>query len=84
MANKGFKVKRHVVSGELSGKAKTSSDVLDEVGRLLDKSYSNDIVGPALIEGANGKFYKICVEAEFVEVSRDEAERMADENGEEL
>lgn len=78
--SKIFKVKRHVVDGELSGKAKNSYDIVDELDSLMDSACSWDIVGPALIEDTDGNFYKVNIDAYLRKISKKEAREMAINN----
>lgn len=56
-------VKKWIATGELNEKNRKQADILDECGRLLDKSCSSEILGEVLFKGTDGKYYCICVEA---------------------
>lgn len=71
-----FKVKRHLIEGELSGEAKNSNQIIEELNGLLNDACTWDIVGPVLIEDTKGNFYTIRVEARIVKIEKAEADEM--------
>jgi len=60
---KQLKVKRWIHSGELDVSNLTQADILNQCGRLLDKSCSHEILGEVLFQATDGKYYTITVEA---------------------
>jgi hypothetical protein len=64
MSNKKeTRVKKWLLHGELNPRNHKLSSVIEECGRLLDKSCTGDILGDVLYEGTDGKYYTIHVEA---------------------
>jgi hypothetical protein len=63
-------VKRVIQEGELCEPV-SIKDMLEQAGRLLDKSYAHDICGSVLFEGEDGKFYAGMVEFVIEEASPD-------------
>lgn len=57
------KVKRWLRSGELDDSATTQEQILEQCGRLLDKSCSHEILGEVLFEGEDDGYYVVTVEA---------------------
>ena len=60
---KPLKVKKWIVSGELSGTNRTMDAVIAECGIRLDKSCTSEILGEVLFLATDGKYYTITVEA---------------------
>lgn len=73
--NEGFKAQ----------KIETQSELLEAAGRLLDKSYSGDIVGDCVFKASDGKHYVGTVEFVLSECSPDYLADLLqeDEDGEE-
>ncbi len=74
-----LKVSKWLVKGEFAGDEKNSDDILDNAGRLLDKSCSNEICGQNVFQASDGKFYQVQVQAQIVELSSDEAEQIIED-----
>jgi len=53
--------------------------LLEAAGRLLDKSYSHDIVGEILFEGEDGKIYVGTVEFCIAEANPDYVKQIMEE-----
>ena len=51
-----MKIKRFIREGELHEPV-SEEDILEQAGRLLDKSCSHEIVGEVVFEGEDGKIY---------------------------
>lgn len=60
---KSLEVKRWLRTGELSEHLKSQSEIIEECGRALDKACAYEIVGEAVFEATNGKYYVITTEA---------------------
>lgn len=60
-----LKVKKWIRCGELYSKNRTQEAILEECGRILDKSYAYNILEDVLFKTTNGKYYVITVEALF-------------------
>lgn len=62
-----LKVKQWIRSGELNETNKDSKSILENCGRLLDKTCAHDILGEVVFEGDDGKYYVVTVEASISE-----------------
>jgi len=65
---KRTRIKKWINRGELAD-CETVGDIVEVSGRLLDKAYASEIIGPALFQAANGKYYLVAVEALVEEAS---------------
>ena len=57
------KIKQFLLSGELDIGCKTLNELLENAGRLLDASYSHEILGEVLVQLTDGTFRIMTVEA---------------------
>jgi len=80
-------VKRWLRTGELSEHLKSQAEIIEECGRALDKACAYEIVGEAIFEATNGKYYVITTEALIDECNpqyiKDLLEEIKVEEGEE-
>lgn len=67
------KIAKVLMCGELFAPV-DSQDVIDQVGRLMDKACTWDIVGDTLFRGADGKYYAVEIQGVFLEASEDYVE----------
>lgn len=68
-----MKIKRFIASGELQNPQtiQTTKEVIEQAGRMLEKSCTEQIVGTVLFEGEDGKFYTGTVEFCVTEASEE-------------
>jgi hypothetical protein len=57
-----MKIKRWISTGHLGEEPVSEEDLLEQAGRLLDKSCSHEICGEVAFEGEDGKIYVGTVE----------------------
>ncbi len=69
LAKKSLKVKKWLRTGELSGKNKEISAIMEECGNFLDYACSSEILGEVVFMGNDGKPYVITVEAVIQEAN---------------
>ena len=70
---KPIKIKRWIRDGHdgLESQGINNTDeLLDSAGRLMDKSYTHDIIGEVLFEGEDGKYYCGCIEFHVSEAGK--------------
>ena len=63
-----LKVRRWIDRGELREGCRTSQDILEDAGELLDHACAYEIIGGAKFIGTDGKRYVVHVEAVIDEV----------------
>ena len=68
---KPLKVRKWIDRGELRDGCRTSQDILEDAGELLDHACAHDIVGGAKFIATDGKRYVVHVEA-VIDVVEDE------------
>ena len=78
-----LKIKKWLVTGELSGEAKTSADLIEEACNVLDDNSATEIFGQNVFQASNGKFYAVFVEAQIREVDKDHADQIVSDEGDE-
>jgi len=64
-----MKVKRWIRSGELDPAMTTQEEIIEACGNILDHNCAYDLLGDVLIEGDDGKFYVVTVEAVISEAN---------------
>ena len=68
---KNLKVAKWIDAGNISERAKTQKEILNECGDLLDGCESHEILGgPILFKATNGRHYTVTVEAVISEASK--------------
>lgn len=61
-SKKPLRIKQFLFKGQTSGEATNVRDLLEELGRLLDKAYSHEIFGDVVFEAEDGIRYVATVE----------------------
>mgnify|MGYP001035150643 CR=1 FL=1 len=78
-----MKIKRMLREGEI-GDVKTTDELLETAGTLLDKSEAHEILGSEVVfEGEDGKFYVCTIEAVIGEAHPDYLKQVLTEIAEE-
>lgn len=76
-----MKIKRWICTGEI-GDVKSTEELLETAGVLLDKNETGEILNDPIFEGEDGKFYRVNVEAVIVEEDPKYVEQLDAEMGE--
>jgi hypothetical protein len=70
-----LEIKRMLARGELGlSETPDREELIEACGRLLDKCCVYEAIGDVVFEGADGKFYKVFVEALIEEIDPCDAE----------
>lgn len=78
--SKTLVVKRWLVVGELDKSDKNSDAILETAGTILDDHCSGEIFGQNVFEATNGKFYQLQVQGQIIELTKEEADEIVQEN----
>lgn len=79
-----MKIKKWIISGQLEDDSKTTEEVLDNAGDLMDDSCSHEILGENLFLGEDGNYYQVTVEAVINKISKKYAKEIIAESEEGL
>ena len=67
-----IKIKRWLSTGEFNKGLSNTDEVISEAGFMLDCAGASEILGPAIFESRDGKFYGVFIEACIVPFNDEE------------